>query len=48
MAVCVVTKPYPANRRGQLDGGIGVMADDGMAAIYANLVLRLGLYLLVR
>ena len=43
-----VIKPYPANRLEQLRGGIGVMADDGMAAIYANLVLRLGLYLLVR
>jgi phosphatidylglycerophosphatase A len=43
-----VIKPYPANRLEQLHGGIGVMADDGMAAIYANLVLRLGLYLLHR
>ena len=41
-----VIKPYPANRLEQLHGGVGVMADDGMAAIYANLVLRLGLYLL--
>ena len=41
-----VIKPYPANKLEQLHGGIGVMADDGMAAIYANLVLRLGLYLL--
>jgi phosphatidylglycerophosphatase A len=41
-----VIKPYPANRLEQLHGGVGVMADDGMAAIYANLALRLGLYLL--
>jgi phosphatidylglycerophosphatase A len=41
-----VIKPYPANRLEQLHGGVGVMADDGMAAIYANLVLRLGLYIL--
>ena len=41
-----VIKPYPANKLEQLHGGIGVMADDGMAAIYANLVLRLGLYFL--
>jgi phosphatidylglycerophosphatase A len=41
-----VIKPYPANRLEQLHGGVGVMADDGMAAIYANLVLRLGLYFL--
>ena len=36
-----VIKPYPANRLERLHGGIGVMADDGMAAIYANLALRL-------
>jgi phosphatidylglycerophosphatase A len=41
-----VIKPYPANQLEKLHGGFGVMADDGMAAIYANLVLRLGLYLL--
>jgi phosphatidylglycerophosphatase A len=35
-----VVKPYPANRLELLHGGIGVMADDGMAAIYANLSLR--------
>jgi phosphatidylglycerophosphatase A len=34
-----VIKPYPANRLELLHGGIGVMADDGMAAIYANLAL---------
>jgi phosphatidylglycerophosphatase A len=35
-----VLKPYPANRLERLGGGVGVMADDAMAAIYANLVLR--------
>jgi phosphatidylglycerophosphatase A len=35
-----VIKPYPANRLELLPGGVGVMADDGMAAIYANLALR--------
>ncbi len=34
-----ILKPYPADRLEQLPGGLGVMADDGMAAIYANLVL---------
>src|SRR6185436_14950159 len=38
--VADVIKPYPANRLERLHGGVGVMADDGMAAIYANLVLR--------
>jgi phosphatidylglycerophosphatase A len=36
-----VIKPYPANRLEQLHGGVGVMADDAMAAIYANLALRI-------
>ena len=35
-----VIKPYPANRLERLHGGVGVMADDGMAAVYANLALR--------
>jgi phosphatidylglycerophosphatase A len=38
-----VIKPYPANRLEQLHGGFGVMADDAMAAVYANLVLRAAL-----
>lgn len=40
-----VIKPYPANRLERLPGGLGVMADDGVAAIYANLVLRVCLWL---
>jgi phosphatidylglycerophosphatase A len=35
-----VIKPYPANRLERLPGGLGMMADDLMAAVYANLVLR--------
>ena len=35
-----VIKPYPAGRLEKLHGGFGVMADDAMAAIYANLALR--------
>jgi phosphatidylglycerophosphatase A len=35
-----VVKPWPANRFERLPGGVGVMADDGMAAIYANVALR--------
>jgi phosphatidylglycerophosphatase A len=40
-----VVKPYPANRLERLHGGVGVMADDGMAAVYANLALRAALAL---
>jgi phosphatidylglycerophosphatase A len=36
-----VIKPFPAGRLERLHGGFGVMADDAMAAIYANLSLRL-------
>jgi len=35
-----VFKPWPSGRFEQLPGGLGVMADDGMAAIYGNLVMR--------
>ena len=38
--VADIIKPFPANRLERLHGGIGVMADDLMAAIYANLALR--------
>jgi phosphatidylglycerophosphatase A len=40
-----VLKPWPAARFEQLPGGLGVMADDGMAAIYGNLIMH-GLILL--
>jgi phosphatidylglycerophosphatase A len=35
-----VIKPYPANRLENLHGGLGIMADDAMAAVYANIALR--------
>jgi phosphatidylglycerophosphatase A len=35
-----IVKPYPSNRLERLQGGVGVMADDAMAAVYANLALR--------
>ena len=41
-----VLKPYPAGRFEQLHGGLGVMADDAMAAVYANLSLRFLMWLL--
>jgi phosphatidylglycerophosphatase A len=41
-----IVKPWPANRLERLPGGIGVMADDLMAAVYANLALRLGLWVM--
>ena len=35
-----IVKPFPARRLEHLPGGLGVMADDAMAAIYANVALR--------
>jgi phosphatidylglycerophosphatase A len=35
-----VIKPFPADRLERLHGGLGVMADDAMAAVYANISLR--------
>ena len=35
-----IIKPFPANRLERLHGGLGVMADDAMAAVYANLAMR--------
>ena len=40
-----VIKPFPAGRLEKLHGGFGVMADDAMAAIYANISLRLLMWL---
>lgn len=41
-----VIKPYPANRLEHFHGGFGIMADDAMAGVYANLTLRLLIWLL--
>jgi phosphatidylglycerophosphatase A len=41
-----VIKPFPAARLEKLHGGLGVMADDAMAAVYSNLSLRLLLWLM--
>jgi phosphatidylglycerophosphatase A len=40
-----VVKPFPARQLERLHGGLGVMADDAMAAVYANLLLRGAYYL---
>ena len=41
-----IIKPWPARQFEALHGGLGMMADDVMAAIYGNLVLRGALWLL--
>lgn len=35
-----VVKPWPSAGFEKLPGGLGVMADDGMAALYGNLLMR--------
>jgi phosphatidylglycerophosphatase A len=40
-----VVKPAPARQFERLPGGLGVMADDAMAAVYANVLLRVAYYL---
>lgn len=44
--VCDVLKPFPARRAERLPGGLGVVADDVMAGVYANLLVRVGLRVL--
>ena len=39
-----ILKPWPASRFEALHGGLGMMADDVMAAVYGNLFLRLALW----
>lgn len=38
-----IVKPWPARDLEKLDGGLGIMADDLMAGVYANLLLRVAL-----
>jgi phosphatidylglycerophosphatase A len=38
-----VLKPWPARDLERLPGGVGIVADDLMAGVYANLLLRAGL-----
>jgi len=39
-----IAKPFPVNRLERLPGGVGIMADDLMAGVYANLALRLSIW----
>ncbi len=40
-----VVKPFPASALERLPGGLGMMADDAMAAIYGNLILHAAFWL---
>lgn len=39
-----IVKPWPARRLENLHGGVGVMADDAMAAVYGNVVMWLAVW----
>ncbi len=39
-----IVKPFPVNRLERLPGGVGIMADDLMAGVYANAALRAGMW----
>jgi phosphatidylglycerophosphatase A len=41
-----ITKPFPVGRAETLEGGKGIVLDDFLAGIYANLCLRLILFLI--
>ena len=41
-----IIKPWPARGFEKLPGGLGIMADDLMAGVYANLLVRLAVFLL--
>jgi phosphatidylglycerophosphatase A len=36
-----VVKPFPARRCERLPGGVGMMADDVVSAVYSNIIVRL-------
>jgi len=40
-----VIKPYPANRLEKFHGGLGIMSDDAAAGVYANISLRILMWL---
>jgi phosphatidylglycerophosphatase A len=43
-----IFKPFPARRAEKIPGGLGIMADDLIAGVYGNLLLRAGLHFLGR
>lgn len=41
--ICDVIKPFPAGRLEHLPGGFGIMADDAMAGVYGQILMRISL-----
>lgn len=40
-----IAKPFPVRQFEKLHGGLGIVMDDVMAGVYANVTLRAGMYL---
>jgi phosphatidylglycerophosphatase A len=40
-----IVKPWPSDRLEHLPSGLGIMSDDAMAGLYANIALRLAAWL---
>lgn len=40
-----IAKPFPVRQFEKLHGGLGIVMDDVMAGVYANVTLRAGIYL---
>ena len=36
-----ILKPFPVNKSERLKGGLGIMADDVIAGVYANVAFRI-------
>ncbi len=41
-----IIKPFPAGAAENLHGGLGIMADDAIAGVYGNILMRLALLVL--
>ena len=39
-----IVKPWPARQMESLHGGVGVMADDAMAAVYGNIIMWIAVW----
>ena len=40
-----IIKPFPARQAERLSGGVGIVADDLIAGLYANLLVHVWLFL---
>ncbi len=43
-----ILKPFPVRNAEKLKGGLGIMADDVIAALYANIIGQITIYLIIK